>query len=119
MRIKAPALAAAAGLALLSPLAASAEPVTLTSDQIKAAVAGKTLIGTNHVGLPLWVKFGDGTAWVRLDARDITMTFEVKNDKFCRTVGSSTACQTVKRDGETLTFYGEDGSLASTMREDK
>lgn len=118
------------GAIVFAGAGAQAAPVPLSEDELKAAVAGKTVAIETPLGLPISVNYGangimTGTAGtalaVYLGAPKDRGRWSIRNGKLCQKwfkwLGGDTTCLAIRQEGQKIFWRSDEGRTGTAMIE--
>lgn len=118
------------GALLFAGAGAQAAPVPLSEDELKAAVAGKTVAIETPLGLPITVNYGvngimTGTAGtalaVYLGAPKDRGRWSIRNGKLCQKwfkwLSGDTTCLSIRQEGQKIHWRSDEGKTGTAMIE--
>ena len=96
---------------------ANAVEAEISAQELRTAMVGNALSGKSASGIAVIITAEkNGVLKISFGKKTITGTWKIRDDgKWCRTLSGQVKCQSVKRDGKTLSFYDPNGDLSAKL----
>jgi len=109
-------LIAAAALVFANATTQASE-TTMTADELRTALVGKTLPGKNARGKSFKATIKEnGRMEISIGVKTFNASWEIMADGvWCREISGKRECAPVKRDGNTIIFHKANGKISSTV----